>query len=201
MAVSKSKAPEGSKTAAPAESRTAARLQEHYNAVVVQDLIKKFGYQSRMQVPRIQKVVVNMGVGEAVGDKKIMDNAVSDLQKIAGQKPVVTLARKSIATFKIRKGYPVGCMVTLRGGRMYEFLDRLISVAIPRIRDFRGMSPRAFDGRGNFNIGVKEQIIFPEIEYDKIDAMRGMNITITTTARTDEEARALLAAFNFPFRN
>jgi large subunit ribosomal protein L5 len=201
MAVSKSKTPEGSKTAAPAESRTAARLQEHYNAVVVQDLIKKFGYHSRMQVPRIQKVVVNMGVGEAVGDKKIMDNAVSDLQKIAGQKPVVTLARKSIATFKIRKGYPVGCMVTLRGGRMYEFLDRLISVAIPRIRDFRGMSPRAFDGRGNFNIGVKEQIIFPEIEYDKIDAMRGMNITITTTAKTDEEARALLAAFNFPFRN
>jgi large subunit ribosomal protein L5 len=190
-----------SKSTKTSESRTAARLQEHYNAVVVQDLIKKFGYQSRMQVPRIQKVVVNMGVGEAVGDKKIMDNAVSDLQKIAGQKPVVTLARKSIATFKIRKGYPVGCMVTLRGGRMYEFLDRLISVAIPRIRDFRGMSPRAFDGRGNFNIGVKEQIIFPEIEYDKIDAMRGMNITITTTAKTDEEARALLAAFNFPFRN
>jgi large subunit ribosomal protein L5 len=155
--------------------------------VVVQDLIKKFGYKSRMEVPRIQKVVVNMGVGEAVGDKKIMDNAVGDLQKIAGQKPVVTLARKSIATFKIRKGYPVGCMVTLRGSRMYEFLDRLISVAIPRIRDFRGISPRSFDGRGNFNIGVKEQIIFPEIEYDKIDA-QGMNITITTTAKTDEEA-------------
>jgi large subunit ribosomal protein L5 len=153
-----------------------------------------------MEVPRIRKVVVNMGVGEAVGDKKIMDNAVGDLTKIAGQKPVVTLARTSIATFKIRKGYPVGCMVTLRGGRMYEFLDRLISVAIPRIRDFRGMSPRAFDGRGNFNIGVKEQIIFPEIEYDKIDALRGMNITITTTAKTDDEARALLAAFNFPFR-
>jgi large subunit ribosomal protein L5 len=168
--------------------------------VVVQDLIKKFGYKSRMEVPRIQKVVVNMGVGEAVGDKKIMDNAVGDLQKIAGQKPVVTLARKSIATFKIRKGYPVGCMVTLRGSRMYEFLDRLISVAIPRIRDFRGISPRSFDGRGNFNIGVKEQIIFPEIEYDKIDALRGMNITITTTAKTDEEARALLGAFNFPFR-
>ncbi len=177
-----------------------ARLQEQYNAVVVQDLIKKFGYKSRMEVPRIQKVVVNMGVGEAVGDKKIMDNAVGDLQKIAGQKPVVTLARKSIATFKIRKGYPVGCMVTLRGSRMYEFLDRLISVAIPRIRDFRGISPRSFDGRGNFNIGVKEQIIFPEIEYDKIDALRGMNITITTTAKTDEEARALLGAFNFPFR-
>jgi large subunit ribosomal protein L5 len=154
-----------------------------------------------MEVPRIQKVVVNMGVGEAVGDKKIMDNAVADLTKIVGQKPVVTLARKSIATFKIRQGYPVGCMVTLRGGRMYEFLDRLISVAIPRIRDFRGMSPRSFDGRGNFNIGVKEQIIFPEIEYDKIDALRGMNITITTTAKTDDEARALLAAFNFPFRN
>jgi large subunit ribosomal protein L5 len=178
-----------------------ARLQEQYNAVVVPELMKKFGYQSRMQVPRIQKVVVNMGVGEAVGDKKIMDNAVGDLTKISGQKPVVTLARKSIATFKIRKGYPVGCMVTLRGGRMYEFLDRLISVAIPRIRDFRGVSPRAFDGRGNFNIGVKEQIIFPEIEYDKIDALRGMNITITTTAKTDEEGRALLGAFNFPFRN
>jgi large subunit ribosomal protein L5 len=201
MAVSKSTTPAGSKTTAAAESRTAARLREHYNAVVVQDLIKKFGYKSRMEVPRIQKVVVNMGVGEAVGDKKIMDNAVGDLTKIAGQKPVVTLARTSIATFKIRKGYPVGCMVTLRGGRMYEFLDRLISVAIPRIRDFRGMSPRSFDGRGNFNVGVKEQIIFPEIEYDKIDALRGMNITITTTAKTDEEARALLAAFNFPFRN
>jgi large subunit ribosomal protein L5 len=178
-----------------------ARLQEHYNAVVVPDLMKKFGYKSRMQVPRIRKVVLNMGVGEAVGDKKIMDNAVGDLTKIAGQKPVVTLARKSIATFKIRKGYPVGCMVTLRGGRMYEFLDRLVSVAIPRIRDFRGISPRSFDGRGNFNIGVKEQIIFPEIEYDKIDALRGMNITITTTAKTDEEGRALLGAFNFPFRN
>ena len=190
-----------SKSTTKSEGRTPARLQEHYNAVVVQDLIKKFGYKSRMEVPRIQKVVVNMGVGEAVGDKKIMDSAVGDLTKISGQKPVVTLARKSIATFKIRKGYPVGCMVTLRGGRMYEFLDRLISVAIPRIRDFRGMSPRAFDGRGNFNIGVKEQIIFPEIEYDKIDALRGMNITITTTAKTDEEARALLAAFNFPFRN
>jgi large subunit ribosomal protein L5 len=182
------------------EPATKARLQEHYNAVVVQDLMKKFGYKSRMEVPRVQKVVVNMGVGEAVGDKKIMDNAVADLTKIVGQKPVVTLARKSIATFKIRQGYPVGCMVTLRGGRMYEFLDRLVSVAIPRIRDFRGVSPRSFDGRGNFNIGVKEQIIFPEIEYDKIDALRGMNITITTTAKTDEEARALLAAFNFPFR-
>jgi len=178
-----------------------ARLQEHYKSVVVKDLTSKFGYKSTMQVPRIQKIVVNMGVGEAVGDKKIMDNAVSDLEKIVGQKPVVTVAKKSIATFKIRKGYPVGCMVTLRGQRMYEFLDRLISVAIPRIRDFRGISSRSFDGRGNFNMGVKEQIIFPEIDYDKIDALRGMNITITTTAKTDEEARALLTAFNFPFRN
>jgi large subunit ribosomal protein L5 len=177
-----------------------ARLQEHYRTVVVPDLTKRFGYKSVMEVPRLKKVVVNMGVGEAVGDKKIMDNAVGDLQKIAGQKPVVTNARKSIATFKIRQGYPVGCMVTLRGQRMYEFLDRLISVAIPRIRDFRGMSPRSFDGRGNFNMGVKEQIIFPEIEYDKIDAIRGMNITIATTAKTDEEARALLSSFLFPFR-
>jgi len=178
-----------------------ARLQEHYRGVVVQDLIQKFGYKSVMQVPRLRKIVLNMGVGEAVGDKKIMDNAVGDLTKISGQKPVVTLARTSIATFKIRKGYPVGCTVTLRGKRMYEFLDRLISVAIPRIRDFRGVSARSFDGRGNFNMGVKEQIIFPEIEYDKIDALRGLNITIATSAKTDEEAKALLAAFNFPFRN
>ena len=178
-----------------------ARLQEHYKKAVVEDLMKRFGYKSVMEVPRIQKIVLNMGVGEAVGDKKIMDNAVADLTKIAGQKPVVTLARTSIATFKIRKGYPVGCMVTLRGTRMYEFLDRLVSIAIPRIRDFRGMSGRSFDGRGNFNLGVKEQIIFPEIEYDKIDAIRGMNITITTTAATDQEAKALLAAFKFPFRN
>src|SRR5688572_1022163 len=163
-----------------------ARLQEHYRTVVVADLTKRFGYKSVMEVPRLKKVVLNMGVGEAVGDKKIMDNAVGDLTKIAGQKPVVTNARKSIATFKIRQGYPVGCMVTLRGRRMYEFLDRLISVSIPRIRDFRGISPRSFDGRGNFNMGVKEQIIFPEIEYDKIDALRGMNITIATTAKTDE---------------
>jgi large subunit ribosomal protein L5 len=177
-----------------------ARLQEHYRTVVVPELTKRFGYKSVMEVPRLNKVVVNMGVGEAVGDKKIMDNAVGDLQKIAGQKPVVTNARKSIATFKIRQGYPVGCMVTLRGQRMYEFLDRLISIAIPRIRDFRGISPRAFDGRGNFNMGVKEQIIFPEIEYDKIDAIRGMNITIATSAKTDEEARALLSSFQFPFR-
>jgi large subunit ribosomal protein L5 len=154
-----------------------------------------------MEVPRIRKITLNMGVGEAVGDKKIMDNAVGDLTKITGQKPVVRLARTSIATFKIRKGYPVGCMVTLRSQRMYEFLDRLISIAIPRIRDFRGISPRSFDGRGNFSMGVKEQIIFPEIEYDKIDALRGLNITITTSAKNDEEARALLAAFNFPFRH
>src|SRR4029077_15494439 len=178
-----------------------ARLQEHYKKVVVQDLIKKFGYKSVMQVPRIQKIVLNMGVGEAVGDKKIMDNAVGHRPNTAGQKPVVTLARTSIATFKIRKDYPVGCMVTLRGTRMYEFLDRLVSIAIPRIRDFRGISARSFDGRGNFNLGVKEQIIFPEIEYDKIDAVRGLNISIATTAKTDEEARALLAAFHFPFRN
>jgi large subunit ribosomal protein L5 len=178
-----------------------ARLQEQYRKQVVPDLMKKFGYKSVMQVPRIEKIVLNMGVGEAVGDKKIMDNAVGDLTKIAGQKPVVTLARTSIATFKIRKGYPVGCMVTLRGTRMYEFLDRLVSIAIPRIRDFRGISGRSFDGRGNFNLGVKEQIIFPEIEYDKIDALRGMNISIATTAKTNDEARALLVGFNFPFRN
>jgi len=178
-----------------------ARLLEQYRKQITPDLMKKFGYTSVMQVPRIEKIVLNMGVGEAVGDKKIMDNAVGDLTKIAGQKPVITLARTSIATFKIRKGYPVGCMVTLRGTRMYEFLDRLVSVAIPRIRDFRGISGRSFDGRGNFNMGVKEQIIFPEIEYDKIDAIRGMNISIATTAKTNDEARALLAGFSFPFRN
>jgi len=178
-----------------------ARLQQHYRDAVVPELTKKFGYQSVMQVPRIRKITLNMGVGEAVADKKIMDNAVGDLTKITGQKPVVRLARTSIATFKIRKGYPVGCMVTLRSQRMYEFLDRLISIAIPRIRDFRGISPRSFDGRGNFSMGVKEQIIFPEIEYDKIDALRGLNITITTSAKNDEEARALLTAFNFPFRH
>ena len=178
-----------------------ARLQEHYRSTVVPELTKKFGYKSVMEVPRLQKIVLNMGVGEAVGDKKIMDNAVADLQKIAGQKPMVTVARKSIATFKIRQGYPVGCMVTLRGQRMFEFLDRLVAIAIPRIRDFRGIPARSFDGRGNFNMGVKEQIIFPEVEYDKIDALRGMNITIATTANTDDEARALLSAFNFPFRH
>jgi large subunit ribosomal protein L5 len=164
-------------------------------------LREKFGYQSAMQVPRIEKITLNMGVGEAVADKKVLDNAVGDLTKIAGQKPVVTKARKSIAAFKIRTGYPIGCKVTLRGKRMYEFLDRLVTVAIPRIRDFRGISARSFDGRGNFNMGVREQIIFPEIEYDKIDAIRGLNITITTTAKNDEEARALLTAFRFPFRN
>jgi large subunit ribosomal protein L5 len=180
---------------------TMARLQEQYKKVVVQELMKRFGYKSVMEVPRIEKIVLNMGVGEAVGDKKIMDNAVADLTKIAGQKPVVTLARTSIATFKIRKGYPVGCTVTLRGTRMYEFLDRLVSIAIPRIRDFRGIPARSFDGRGNFNLGVKEQIIFPEIEYDKIDAVRGLNISIATSAKSDEEARGLLSAFQFPFRN
>jgi large subunit ribosomal protein L5 len=178
-----------------------ARLQEQYRKQVVPDLMKKFGYKSVMQVPRIEKIVLNMGVGEAIADKKILDNAVGDMQKISGQKPVVTKARKSIAVWKIRTGYPIGCMVTLRQQRMYEFLDRLVSIALPRVRDFRGVSGRSFDGRGNFNMGVKEQIIFPEIEYDKIDALRGMNITIATTAKTDAEAKALLAAFKFPFKN
>jgi large subunit ribosomal protein L5 len=178
-----------------------ARLQEYYRDTVVKQLMEQFGYKSMMEVPRIRKITLNMGVGEAIADKKIMDNAVGDMQKIAGQKPVVTKAKKSIATFKVREAYPVGCMVTLRRVRMYEFLDRLVSVAIPRIRDFRGISGKAFDGRGNYNMGVKEQIIFPEIEYDKIDALRGMNITITTTAKTDAEAKALLAAFKFPFKN
>ncbi len=178
-----------------------ARLKEFYREKVVAQLTEQFGYKSVMEVPKIEKITLNMGVGEAVADKKVMDFAVGDLQKIAGQKPVVTKARKSIAGFKIREGYPVGCKVTLRNVRMYEFLDRLVSIAIPRIRDFRGISGKSFDGRGNFNMGVKEQIIFPEIEYDKIDALRGMNITITTTAKTDEEARALLAAFKFPFKN
>jgi large subunit ribosomal protein L5 len=162
--------------------------------------MKQFGYRTKMQVPRIAKITLNMGVGEAVADKKIMDNAAGDMQKIAGQRPVVTKSRKSVAGFKIRDGYPVGCMVTLRSRRMYEFLDRLVTIALPRVRDFRGVSGRAFDSRGNYNMGVKEQIIFPEIEYDKIDALRGMNISITTTAKSDEEARALLAAFKFPFR-
>ncbi|HEY7658502.1 MAG TPA: 50S ribosomal protein L5 [Burkholderiales bacterium] len=176
-------------------------MQVLYRDTVVRQLMEQFGYKTAMQVPRLEKIVLNMGVGEAVADKKVMDNAVSDMAKIAGQRPIVTKSRKSIATFKIRSGYPVGCKVTLRGRRMYEFLDRLVNVAMPRIRDFRGISSRAFDGQGNYNMGVKEQIIFPEIEYDKIDAIRGMNITIGTTARSDNEAKALLAAFRFPFRN
>lgn len=177
-----------------------ARLQEHYRDAVVPSLRERFGYQNIMEVPRITKVTLNMGVGEAVGDKKVMDNALNDLTLISGQKPVVTLARKSIAGFKIREGWPIGCKVTLRRDRMYEFLDRLISVAIPRIRDFRGFSARSFDGRGNYSLGVREQIIFPEIDYDKIDRLRGLDITITTTARSNEEGQALLGAFNFPFR-
>jgi large subunit ribosomal protein L5 len=178
-----------------------ARLQTQYREKIVPELIKKFGYASSMQVPRITKVTLNMGVGEAVNDKKNIDMSVADLTKIAGQKPVVTKARKAIANFKIRQGLAIGCMVTLRGQRMYEFLDRLITIGFPRMRDFRGVSGRAFDGRGNYNIGLKEQIIFPEIEYDKIDKLRGMNISITTTAKSDEEAKALLTAFRFPFRN
>jgi large subunit ribosomal protein L5 len=178
-----------------------ARLQEYYKQTVAPELREKFAYKSIMEVPRITKITLNMGVGEAVGDKKVLDHAVSDMTKIAGQKPVVTKARKAIAGFKIREGYPIGCMLTLRGNRMYEFLDRLVTIAMPRIRDFRGISGKGFDGRGNYNVGVKEQIIFPEIEYDKIDALRGMNISITTTAKNDEEAKALLAAFKFPFKN
>ena len=177
-----------------------ARLQAHYREKVVPDLMTKFGYKSVMEVPRLTKITLNMGVSEAVSDKKVMDNAVGDLTKIAGQKPVVTKSKKAIAGFKIRDGVPIGCMVTLRGVQMYEFLDRLVTIALPRVRDFRGVSGRSFDQRGNYNMGIKEQIIFPEIEYDKIDALRGMNISITTTAKTDEEAKALLAAFKFPFR-
>ncbi len=178
-----------------------ARLGEYYKGTVVNQMMQQFGYRSVMEVPRVEKITINMGVGEAVADKKVMENAVADMAKIAGQKPVVTKARTSIAGFKIREGYPVGCKVTLRRERMYEFLDRLISIAIPRVRDFRGISAKGFDGRGNFNMGVREQIIFPEIEYDKIDALRGMNITITTSAKSDEEGRALLAAFKFPFKS
>jgi large subunit ribosomal protein L5 len=177
-----------------------ARLKEVYKKEIVPALVKQFGYKSTMEVPRIEKIVLNMGVGEATSDKKLLENAAGDMQKISGQKPVTTKAKKAIAAFKIREGYPIGCMVTLRQERMYEFLDRLVSIALPRVRDFRGVSGRAFDGRGNYNMGVKEQIIFPEIEYDKIDAIRGMNITITTTAKTDAEAKALLAAFRFPFK-
>ncbi len=178
-----------------------ARLQEFYKSDVVKKLQEQFNYANVMEVPRISKITVNMGVGEAVADKKILDHAVSDMVAIAGQKPVVTKARKSIAGFKIRDEMPIGCKVTLRRERMYEFLDRLINIAIPRIRDFRGLNGKSFDGRGNYNMGVREQIIFPEVEYDKIDALRGMDITITTTARNDAEGKALLAAFNFPFRN
>jgi len=178
-----------------------ARLQNQYREKIVPELMGKFGYKTVMQVPRITKITLNMGVGEAVNDKKNIDMAVGDLTKIAGQKPVVTKARKAIANFKIREGLAIGTMVTLRGERMYEFLDRLVTVALPRVRDFRGVSGRAFDGRGNYNIGLKEQIIFPEIEYDKIDKLRGLNISITTSAKSDDEAKALLAAFRFPFRN
>ena len=178
-----------------------ARLQEHYRDAIVKQLMEKFNYKSVMEVPRITKITLNMGVGEAVSDKKVMEHAVSDMTKIAGQKPIVTRARKSVAGFKIREDWPIGCKVTLRKQRMYEFLDRLISIAIPRIRDFRGLNGKSFDGRGNYSMGVREQIIFPEIDYDKIDTLRGMDITITTSAKSDEEGRALLKAFNFPFKN
>jgi large subunit ribosomal protein L5 len=178
-----------------------ARLQQVYREQVVPKLLERFGYQSVMQVPKITKITLNMGVGEAIADKKIMENAVGDLKKISGQQPIVTHARKSVAGFKIREGWAIGCKVTLRRDRMYEFLDRLINIAVPRVRDFRGLNPRAFDGRGNYSLGVREQIIFPEIDYDKIDALRGLDITITTTARTDGEGRALLEGFRFPFRS
>ncbi|MGB5716528.1 MAG: 50S ribosomal protein L5 [Gammaproteobacteria bacterium] len=177
------------------------RLKDFYSETVSKQLKEQFGYKNDMEIPRITKITLNMGVGEAIADRKVMEHAVNDMTKIAGQKPIVIKARKSVAGFKLREGWPVGCKVTLRRSMMYEFLDRLISVAIPRIRDFRGMNPKAFDGRGNYNMGVREQIIFPEIDYDKIDTLRGMDITFTTTAKTDEEGRALLAAFNFPFRH
>ena len=177
-----------------------ARLKEFYSDTVTGQLREQFGYKNVMEIPRLTKITLNMGVGEAVADRKVMQHAVADMTRIAGQKPIVIKARKSVAGFKVREGWPVGCKVTLRRERMYEFLDRLINVAIPRVRDFRGMNPKSFDGRGNYNMGVKEQIIFPEIDYDKIDTLRGMDITLTTTARTDEEGRALLAAFSFPFR-
>jgi large subunit ribosomal protein L5 len=177
------------------------RLEKVYKEQIVPKLMERFGYANVMQVPRLSKVTLNMGVGEAVGNKKIMENALADMAKIAGQKPIATLARKSIATFKIRDGWPIGCKVTLRRAKMYEFVDRLVNIALPRVRDFRGISGRAFDGRGNYNMGIKEQIIFPEIDFDQVDAMRGMDIAITTTARSDDEAKALLEAFSFPFRN
>jgi len=192
---------EAAKPAAPEQPAPPPRLGQYYREKVVPDLMQKFAYKTVMQVPRLQKITINMGVGETTADKKVLDNAVADMAKIAGQKPVVTKARRSIANFKVRAGFPVGCMVTLRGPRMYEFLDRLVNIAMPRIRDFRGVSNRAFDGRGNYSLGFKEQIIFPEIDYDKIDALRGMNISITTSAKTDDEARALLAAFRFPFKH
>ena len=192
-----SKAPEG-----PADlPHGEVRLQAFYRKQVVPDLMKKFGYKSVMQVPRLSKITLNMGVSEAVADKKVMEAAVGDMTKIAGQKPVVTKSRKAIAAFKIRENVPIGCMVTLRGARMYEFLDRFVTISLPRVRDFRGISSRSFDGRGNYNVGVKEQIIFPEIDYDKIDAIRGLNISFTTTAKTDDECKALLTAFRFPFKN
>jgi large subunit ribosomal protein L5 len=203
----KKEAPKKEAAAAPKKSDVPelpappARLAKYYKDKVVPDLMQKFGYKTVMQVPRLRKITVNMGVGETTTDKKILDNAVADMTRIAGQKPVVTKARKSIANFKVRANFPVGCMVTLRGARMYEFFDRLVNIAMPRIRDFRGVSNRAFDGRGNYNLGFKEQIIFPEIDYDKIDTLRGMNIAITTTAKTDDEARALLSAFRFPFKH
>jgi large subunit ribosomal protein L5 len=189
------------KPSAPEAPPPPARLAVYYREKVIPDLMQKHGYKTVMQVPRIRKITINMGVGETTTDKKVLDAAVADMAKIAGQKPVVTKSRKSIANFKIRAGFPVGCMVTLRGARMYEFLDRLVNVAMPRIRDFRGVSNRAFDGRGNYSLGFKEQIIFPEIDYDKIDMLRGMNIAITTSAKTDDEARSLLAAFRFPFKH
>jgi len=192
---------EAPKSTAPELPAPPARLAVHYRDKVVPDLMQKHGYKTVMQVPRIKKITINMGVGETTTDKKVLDAAVGDMTKIAGQKPVVTKSRKSIANFKVRANFPVGCMVTLRGARMYEFLDRLVNVAMPRIRDFRGVSNRSFDGRGNYSLGFKEQIIFPEIEYDKIDMLRGMNIAITTTAKTDDEARSLLAAFRFPFKH
>jgi len=189
------------KPAGPRLPAPPARLAVYYREKVVPDLMQKFGYKTVMQVPRIRKITLNMGVGETTTDKKVLDHAVADMTRIAGQKPVVTKARKSIANFKVRANFPVGCMVTLRGARMYEFFDRLVNIAMPRIRDFRGVSNRAFDGRGNYSLGFKEQIIFPEIDYDKIDTLRGMNIAITTSAKTDDEARALLAAFRFPFKH
>jgi large subunit ribosomal protein L5 len=198
------KKPKDAKPAKPTAKEAAPtqppRLAVQYRETIVPALMKQFGYKTKMQVPRIKKITLNMGVGEAVADKKVLDNAAGDMQKIAGQKPVITKSRKSVAAFKIRDGYPVGVMVTLRNRRMYEFLDRLVTIALPRVRDFRGIGARAFDGRGNYNMGIKEQIIFPEIEYDKIDALRGLNISITTNAKSDEEAKALLAAFKFPFR-